>query len=100
MRGVANISAYPERALGCLLGGAIGDAFGYEVEFDSLAGIGKRFGPRGLLAPVRHGGRLSVSDDTQMTLFTQEGLNRARAAGCIEDADASLEHVRLATLDW
>src|SRR5579864_1573949 len=32
-----------ERALAVLLGGAIGDAFGYEVEFDSIGKIRKRF---------------------------------------------------------
>lgn len=95
---------YPSRVLGCALGqmrgGAVGDAFGYEVEFDSLARIRQRFGPAGITEPVRHRGRLIVSDDTQMTLFTAEGLLRARAAGCIADLDATLEHIRLATLDW
>lgn len=93
-------SAYTDRVLGCLLGGAIGDAFGYEIEFERLPAIRKRFGPLGLQEPVRHGGKLIVSDDTQMTLFTLEGLNRARSAGCLADLDATLEHIRLATLDW
>ena len=92
--------AYTDRVLGCLLGGAIGDAFGYEIEFERLPAIRKRFGPLGLQEPVRHGGKLIVSDDTQMTLFTLEGLNRARSAGCLADLDATLEHIRLATLDW
>ena len=91
-------------ALGCLRGGAIGDAFGYEVEFLRLPAIRKRFGPAGLTEPVRHDGKLIVSDDTQMTLFTLEGLLRARSAGCLggkgNDLDATLEHIRLATLDW
>ncbi len=95
---------FPSRVRGCLLGGAIGDAFGYAVEFDSLARIRERFGPAGITEPVRRKGRLVVSDDTQMTLFTAEGLVRARAAGCIggrsADPDATLEHIRLATLDW
>ncbi len=94
---------YSSRVRGCLLGGAIGDAFGYEVEFDSLAAIRQRFGPAGITEPVRHRGRLVVSDDTQMTLFTLEGLLRARAAGCFADfadLDPTLEHIRLATLDW
>jgi ADP-ribosylglycohydrolase len=91
---------HPSRVLGCLLGGAVGDAFGYEVEFSRLPEIRHRFGPRGMLEPVRHGGRLVVSDDTQMTLFTLEGLVRAQAAGCLADIAATLEHIRLATLDW
>ena len=91
---------FASRVMGCLLGGAIGDAFGYEIEFDSMARIRERFGPKGLTEPVRHGGKLITSDDTQMTLFTLEGLLRARAAGCLGDMDATLEHLRLATLDW
>lgn len=91
---------HQERVLGCLLGGAVGDAFGYAIEFDDIAAIRARYGPPGMVEPLRQVGRLVVSDDTQLTLFTQEGLNRARAAGCIADAAATLEHIRLATLDW
>ncbi|MGH2598827.1 MAG: ADP-ribosylglycohydrolase family protein, partial [Dehalococcoidia bacterium] len=58
-----------ERAVGCLLGGAVGDAFGYAVEFDRLDRIRSRFGPDGIHQPVLTGGSLVVSDDTQMTLF-------------------------------
>jgi ADP-ribosylglycohydrolase len=65
------------RFTGCLLGGALGDALGYPIEFLSLDEIRKRFGtatPRDLtlgLAPLA-----VVSDDTQMTLFTAEGVIR------------------------
>jgi ADP-ribosylglycohydrolase/protein-tyrosine phosphatase len=63
-----------ERVLGCLLGGAVGDGLGYAVEFSSLAEIRCRFGEQGLRAPVYEEDRLVVSDDTQMTMFTAEGL--------------------------
>lgn len=62
------------RALGCILGGALGDAFGYSVEFDSWEAISRRHGPGGLREPLLQGGRLVVSDDTQMTLFTLEAM--------------------------
>ncbi len=91
---------HPSRVLGCLLGGAVGDAFGREVEFMHMPEIRHRFGPAGMTEPVLHGGRLVVSDDTQMTLFTLEGLLLAQASGCLADPNATLEHVRLATLDW
>jgi ADP-ribosyl-[dinitrogen reductase] hydrolase len=39
------------RVLGCILGGAIGDAFGFEVEFDSLATIRNTFGRGGIRQP-------------------------------------------------
>lgn len=88
-----------ERALGCVLGGAVGDAFGYAVEFDRLASIRSRFGPLGIREPVLQNGRLIVSDDTQMTLFTLEGLLHASQAEPADDL-APLAHIRAAYLDW
>jgi ADP-ribosylglycohydrolase len=88
-----------EKVLGVLLGGAIGDAFGYEVEFDPISRIRTRFGSSGITEPVFHGGRLVVSDDTQMTLFTLEGLLQALG----EEGFSMLscvDSVRLAYLDW
>jgi len=84
------------RVLGGLLGGALGDAFGYVVEFDSLESIRARHGADGLREPVLRAGRLVVSDDTQMTLSTLEGLVRAREAGAT-DARPFLQE---AYLDW
>ena len=65
-----------ERIRGCLLGGAAGDALGYQVEFDSLASIIARHGPHGVRTMAPH-----ISDDTQMTLFTAEGLLMGRKHG-------------------
>lgn len=70
------------RVRGCLLGGAVGDALGAPVEFLSLAEIHARHGEHGVRQyagvdagdGVRHG---LVTDDTQLTLFTVEGLIRA-----------------------
>jgi len=63
-----------ERVLGCLIGGAVGDGFGYAVEFERLVTIRRRFGPSGMQSPVYADDLLLVSDDTQMTMFTLEGL--------------------------
>lgn len=61
----------------CLLGGAIGDALGADIEFETLAAIRRRF-PQGLTDLPRHdGAEGAITDDTQMTLFTAEGLIRA-----------------------
>ena len=43
---------YADRVLGCLLGGAVGDALGYAVEFLSLERIRERFGPEGIRMPA------------------------------------------------
>lgn len=58
-----------ERIRGCLLAGAAGDALGYQVEFLSLKAILDQHGGHGVrtMAPY-------ISDDTQMTLFTAEGM--------------------------
>jgi ADP-ribosylglycohydrolase len=69
-----------DRVTGCLLGGAIGDALGASVEFDSLAEIRRRYGPAGLTDFASAYGRPNaVTDDTQMTVLTAAGLVEARA---------------------
>jgi ADP-ribosylglycohydrolase len=82
-----------DRIAGCLLGGALGDALGYPVEFvGSGAEIAGTFGSSPP-ADLRYAGERSgiVSDDTQMTLFSVEGLLRARRAG---DADPTAQVLR------
>ncbi|XKH61596.1 ADP-ribosylglycohydrolase family protein [Halomonas sediminis] len=71
-----------ERFTGCLLGGAAGDALGAPVEFMSRQQIFKHFGPEGIseYSPA-FGGLGRITDDTQMTLFTAEGLLRADVRG-------------------
>lgn len=59
---------------GCLLGGAAGDALGYEVEFMGIKRIEKLFGPNGITEYVFHNGVAEFSDDTQMTLFTANAM--------------------------
>jgi ADP-ribosylglycohydrolase len=60
-------------------GGAVGDALGAAVEFSSLEAIRAEFGPEGLRDHAASYGRShgAVTDDTQMALFTAEGLVRA-----------------------
>lgn len=70
-----------DRLRGSLIGGAVGDALGYPVEFIySFGGIQKRYGERGITRLDTHSGEAGkavVSDDTQMTLFTANGLLNA-----------------------
>ncbi len=71
-----------DRVRGCLLGGAVGDALGAPVEFASLAHIQSVFGPAGLTEFAPAYGRVgAVTDDTQMTMWTVEGLIRAWVRG-------------------
>lgn len=59
---------------GCLIGGAAGDALGYAVEFMSEKSILKEYGQRGITDYALTHGKAIISDDTQMTLFTANGL--------------------------
>lgn len=63
-----------DRIKGCLMAGAIGDALGYEIEFISWNSIRKEFGEKGITDLVLDGDKARFSDDTQMTLFTNEGM--------------------------
>ncbi len=75
---------------GCLLGGAIGDALGAPVEFFSLAQIRREYGPEGVTGFVERNeqGLAEFTDDTQMTLFTAEGLLIARQRGAWTPSEA------------
>ncbi len=89
------------RISGCLLGGAVGDALGAAVEFDLLPGIRRRFGYAGLrdYAPA-YGRRGAITDDTQMTLFSAEGLIRAWVRGRMRGMVSIPSVVRHAYLRW
>jgi ADP-ribosylglycohydrolase len=68
---------------GCLLGGAIGDALGAPVEFWTLDRIRSHVGEGGVREYLEADfgtarGYGLVTDDTQMTLFTVEGIIRGR----------------------
>ncbi|QFU94756.1 ADP-ribosylglycohydrolase family protein [Amycolatopsis sp. YIM 10] len=69
-----------ERFRGSILAGAVGDALGAAREFDPMERIRQLHGPAGItdLVPA-FGGLGKITDDTQMTLFTLEGLIRGHA---------------------
>jgi ADP-ribosylglycohydrolase len=87
-----------DRTRGCLLGGAVGDALGAPVEFSSLSEIRRRFGPRGVTGMIE--ASPAVTDDTQMTLFTAEGLIRASVRGRTKGICHPPSVVRHAYLRW
>jgi ADP-ribosylglycohydrolase/predicted protein tyrosine phosphatase len=89
------------RFLGCLLGGAVGDALGYPIEFRSTDAIEQRFGrqpPQAL--DYAHPGEAPVSDDTQMTLFVAEGLIRALQRSRARGLAGAVAAVQGALLRW
>ncbi|WP_457974414.1 ADP-ribosylglycohydrolase family protein [Arthrobacter sp. D1-17] len=97
---VASPPSPKSRIHGCLLGGALGDSLGYAVEFESITAIRDRFGDAGLRDFAALDGGAHFSDDTQMTLYTVDGLVEALEwanAGVGADANACLW---LAYLRW
>ena len=67
---------YLNQIRGCMVGGAAGDALGYAVEFDMESEIFSRYGDAGITEYEldRASGKALISDDTQMTLFTANGI--------------------------
>ena len=70
-----------DKFIGCLVGGAAGDALGYAVEFLDDASIFARYGENGITAYDCRNGIAEISDDTQMTLFTATGLLLGKTRG-------------------
>jgi len=100
---------FDERACGCLLGLACGDALGAPVEFIDRAGILRRYGPDGIRGFAPHHGLPAGSwtDDTQLAVATAHGILDWRAesgwaerAGTPSDLDALTQSIWRRYLEW
>ena len=92
-----------DRIRGCLLGGAAGDALGYTVEFQMVGTIFDKYGKGGITRYECHPqtGKALISDDTQMTLFTANGLLVGDTQACIEGLRIKpRQYVAEAYQDW
>lgn len=89
-------------ARACLLAGACGDALGATVEFIDRREILARFGPEGIrdLVDNMYGAAGKITDDTQMNLFTAEGLIRAEVRGRIRGLSSYEGCIHHAYLRW
>lgn len=87
---------------GSLMAGAVGDALGYEVEFMSRHSILSRFGEQGITKfALDNKGKALISDDTQMTLFTANGMLMGLTRGYMRGIGGRPEkYVDGAYLDW
>lgn len=88
-----------DKCRGSLVGGAVGDALGYAVEFDTLREIRGKYGEAGIRNYELENGVAVFSDDTQMSLFTAVGLLNGRADGAVWDTEL-LPYVREAYIHW
>lgn len=92
-----------DKIRGCLIGGAAGDALGYPVEFLSEEQIFSRFGEKGITEYELDckSGKALISDDTQMTLFTANGLLVGDTRGCMRGIQSDPRvYVSAAYQDW
>lgn len=87
---------------GCIIGGALGDALGYPVEFLQYEAIVNKYGSGGIQdLEINRDGFAEFSDDTQMTLFTMDGLRQGICRAEYKGISAKPEwYISLAYQDW
>ena len=86
---------------GSLIGGAAGDALGYTVEFEYYSKIIAKYGPSGITEYELVNGVAEISDDTQMTLFTANGMLMGITRWYMRGIGAAPHHyVEYAYKDW
>ena len=91
-----------DQVLGCMVGGAVGDALGYAVEFASYDSIVKKYGAMGITRYEldRHG-VAEISDDTQMSLFTAAGILLGMTRGYMRGIMGRIDtYCHWTYLDW
>ena len=76
MEATKETERYLGKIKGSLFGGAVGDALGYAVEFKREEEIFNIYGKDGIqeYKVDSHTGKALISDDTQMSLFTANGI--------------------------
>jgi len=90
-----------EHFKGCLIGGAIGDAMGAPIEFKPIDQIRSIYGGRGITGYSEAYGRPGAfTDDTQMSLFTGEGLILSKARQEYQGDEGVVSAVYHALLRW
>lgn len=86
---------------GSLIGGAAGDALGYPVEFDKYSHIVHKHGESGITEYELTHSVAEISDDTQMTLFTANGILMGLTRKYMRGIGAAPHHyVEYAYQDW
>lgn len=91
-----------DRVLGCMLGGAVGDALGYTIEFNSWSEIQRKYGSEGIREyELDRRGVARISDDTQMSLFTAAGILLGMTRGYTRGIMGRIDHYcRWTYIDW
>ena len=85
---------------GCVIGGAIGDALGNPVEFYRLYEIKERYGNKGITDLETIGEKAKITDDTQMTMYTADGLIKSALKDFNSDKLPDMKQVYTSYQDW
>lgn len=91
-----------DKIRGSLIGGAIGDALGYPVEFMHYGQIVSKYGKNGITRfELNDKGFAEISDDTQMTLFTANGLLFGHSRGAMRGIMGDpASYIKDSYLEW
>lgn len=101
-RRIQKREVFLDKIRGSLIGGAIGDALGYSVEFLPLDRILLKYGHTGIqYYEFDDSGLARISDDTQMTLFTANGILCGETIASLHGLPSDTNtFVYKAYLDW
>lgn len=94
---------YLDKVRGSLFGGAVGDALGYPVEFLDEEAIFSRYGKKGIREYEldQKSRKALISDDTQMTLFTANGILVADTRGSMRGIGGiPHDYIPMSCMDW
>lgn len=100
---IKKTEVYLDKVRGSLFGGAVGDALGYPVEFFGEEEIFSRYGGNGIREYELDSasGKALISDDTQMTLFTANGILAADTRASMRGIGGiPHNYITMSYLDW
>ena len=91
-----------DRIRGCMIGGAVGDALGWPIEFKTERQIFNKYWPDGIHEyDLNAAGEAEITDDTQMSLYTANGILCWETAQCVQNETRLPRHfVAMAYQDW
>ena len=90
----------PDNYSGCMIGAAIGDAIGRPVECDSIDKIRDIYGLKGVTDIQTVNGIAPISEDTQLSIFTADGLIKSAIKSGNDDIMPDLRDVYASYQDW
>ena len=103
MQRIRETEVHLDQIRGCMVGGAVGDALGYPIEFWKEDQIFDTYGKCGITEYRldRTSGKALISDDTQMTLFTANGLLVGNTRGNMRGVQGwPRSYVAMSYQDW